>query len=68
VTITDGSKASADQLVEFCRDKVAKWEVPKFIEILPELPKGPTGKVLKKVLQERYRSADNPLPWKVDVE
>jgi acyl-CoA synthetase (AMP-forming)/AMP-acid ligase II len=42
--------------------------VPKFIEILPELPKGPTGKVLKKVLQERYRSAENPLPWKVDFE
>ena len=68
VTLTDGAKASADDLVEFCRDKVAKWEVPKFIEILPELPKGPTGKVLKKVLQERYRSAENPLPWKVDVE
>jgi len=64
--LQDGQVATADELIDFCRDKVAKWEVPKFVEIVDDLPKGPTGKVLKKELQQRYRSEQELLPWKVE--
>ncbi|RLA12682.1 MAG: CoA ligase, partial [Gammaproteobacteria bacterium] len=66
VALQDGQVATADELIEFCRDKVAKWEVPKFVEIVDELPKGPTGKVLKKVLQQRYRTEEGLLPWEIE--
>ncbi|MEL0083689.1 MAG: CoA ligase, partial [Gammaproteobacteria bacterium] len=68
VALRSGQSATAEELIDFCRDKVAKWEVPKFIEIVDELPKGPTGKVLKKDLQQRYRSEQNPLPWSVELD
>ncbi|HAC34980.1 MAG TPA: CoA ligase [Gammaproteobacteria bacterium] len=68
VALHAGKQVSSDELIEFCRDKVAKWEVPKFIEIVDELPKGPTGKVLKKVLQQRYRTETDLLPWSVETD
>jgi len=37
---------------DFCRGKLANFKIPAHIEIRPELPKGPTGKILKKVLKE----------------
>ena len=68
VSLKPGEQVTAEQLIDFCRDKVAKWEVPKFIEIFDELPKGPTGKILKKVLQQRYKTEVGTLPWKVELD
>ncbi len=42
------------EVEEFCQDKLAKFKIPKRIEILSELPRNATGKVLKRVLRERY--------------
>ena len=64
VSLREGTSATAAELLDFCRPRLAKYEVPKHIEIVDELPKGLTGKVLKKNIQGWYR--DNParLPWK----
>jgi acyl-CoA synthetase (AMP-forming)/AMP-acid ligase II len=45
------------ELVDFCRTRVASFEVPKRIDFVDELPRGATGKVLKRELRERYRTA-----------
>ncbi|PCH63396.1 MAG: hypothetical protein COC09_05925, partial [Gammaproteobacteria bacterium] len=63
-----GESATPEELIEHCRDKVAKWEVPKFVEIVDDLPKGPTGKVLKKELQTRYRTEQGLLPWENETD
>ena len=42
--------ASAEELIEFCRAHLADYKCPKRIHFLPEMPKGPTGKVLKREL------------------
>jgi len=34
-----------------CRQRLAKYKIPEAIEFLSELPKGPTGKILKKLLR-----------------
>jgi len=46
-------KVSESDIVEFCRQQLAKFKVPKEIEFLDELPKNPVGKILRRVLKER---------------
>jgi long-chain acyl-CoA synthetase len=41
---------SADEIQEFAREKLARYKVPTKIWFLDELPKGPTGKILKREL------------------
>ncbi len=55
IALKDGHQASADELIEFCRPRLASYKVPRSVEIIAgELPKGGTGKILKKQLRERY--------------
>jgi fatty-acyl-CoA synthase len=49
----NASTAEAD-LAEFLRGRIAKFKVPKSFEFLPSLPKGGTGKILKKDLREKF--------------
>ncbi|MDO8941920.1 MAG: AMP-binding protein, partial [Desulfobacterales bacterium] len=63
VSLKDGGCATASDLIRHCQGKVAKWEVPKFVEIVSEVPKGPTMKVLKKQIKERYAHHPELLPW-----
>jgi long-chain acyl-CoA synthetase len=44
--------ASVDEreLRTFCREKLANYKIPKYFEVVPDLPRTPTGKVLKRML------------------
>ncbi|NLX13411.1 MAG: long-chain fatty acid--CoA ligase [Phycisphaerales bacterium] len=53
VSLEEGSKTTPQHLREYCREHLAGYKVPRQIHILPELPRGPTGKVLKKELAGR---------------
>ncbi|MCH8332313.1 o-succinylbenzoate--CoA ligase [Candidatus Sumerlaeota bacterium] len=37
-----------------CEDKIARFKIPKVIEFIDEIPRNPTGKVLKRILRERF--------------
>lgn len=41
-----------EDLIEYCRSKMPKYKVPKQLIFIGELPKTPTGKILKEVLRE----------------
>ncbi len=43
------------ELLSFCKEKLAKYKVPQEIEFLNELPRNPSGKVLKRALRENRR-------------
>ncbi|HEY0934211.1 MAG TPA: hypothetical protein VGD91_10760 [Trebonia sp.] len=47
-----------EQLIGFCRGELAAYKYPRRVEVLPELPKTPTGKLLRREL--RQRAADGP--------
>lgn len=47
---------AADELVAFCRERLATFEVPKRIDFVDSLPRGATGKVLKRRLRDTYRT------------
>lgn len=49
-----GSDVDADELIAFARERLAGYKLPRRIEFLAELPRTPTGKVLKRELRERY--------------
>jgi len=42
---------SKEEVIAYCRSKLAGYKVPKHIEYLDELPRNPSGKVLKKILR-----------------
>jgi len=46
------SDTTKDKIIQFMRDKVAPYKVPKRIEFMEELPVSPVGKVLKRKLRE----------------
>ncbi|MGZ8801197.1 MAG: long-chain-fatty-acid--CoA ligase [Mycobacterium sp.] len=48
VALRDGAQASPDELREFVKERVAAYKYPRHIRILDELPKGPTGKLLRR--------------------
>ena len=45
-----GSFVTAEDLIEFCKQHLADYKCPKTIHFLDEIPKGPTGKLLKREL------------------
>jgi fatty-acyl-CoA synthase len=55
VTLKDGAAATADEIIAFCRDNMARFKVPKTVVFGP-LPKTSTGKVQKYLLRDRARS------------
>ncbi len=63
VSLREGATAETQELIDFCRDKVGKWEVPKFVQIIDELPKGGTHKIAKHQLREGFRNNPATLPW-----
>ena len=52
VVLQDGERATAAELLGYCRERLAKFKVPKQIEFRKELPKTLVGKVLRRVLLE----------------
>lgn len=51
VALKDGHSASESAIKEFCKLKLAAYKYPRIVEIVEELPKGPTGKILKRELR-----------------
>ncbi|MGH2443317.1 MAG: long-chain-fatty-acid--CoA ligase [Chloroflexota bacterium] len=54
VSLRSGGTASEAELMEFCRSRLSSFKVPKSIDFLDALPKGGTGKILKRDLREPF--------------
>ena len=52
VTLRAGLRAEPDELIAFCRARLAGYKYPRRISIVAELPKSATGKILKARLRE----------------
>jgi long-chain acyl-CoA synthetase len=47
----EGSEATEEEVIAFCRARLADYKCPKTIRFVKEIPKGPTGKLLKRELR-----------------
>ena len=52
VVLQPDARARAEEIETFCREHVSAYKVPRKVLVVPELPKSPTGKLLKRVLRE----------------
>ena len=50
----EGSSLTEDELIEWSRDKVAGFKRPRSVDFADELPRNPSGKLLKRVLREPF--------------
>jgi long-chain acyl-CoA synthetase len=55
VVLKPGCEASEEELIEFCRGHLADYKCPKKIHFVEDIPKGPTGKLLKRELAKLCR-------------
>jgi len=51
LALKDGAETTADEVVAYCKEHLAAYKYPRIVEFLHELPKGPTGKILKRELR-----------------
>ena len=51
VALKEGEEATPDELRDFVKQRVAAYKYPRVIWIVDELPKGPTGKILKREIE-----------------
>jgi fatty-acyl-CoA synthase len=54
VVLREGYQVTPEDIVQYARENLARFKVPREVRILSEFPKGGTGKILKSVLRERY--------------
>jgi len=50
VVLKESTSATVEELITFCQERLADYKCPKTIRIVKEIPKGPTGKLLKREL------------------
>lgn len=54
VALRPGSTATSQELIEHCRVLLAGYKKPQSVDFMDDLPKGPSGKILKKELRKPY--------------
>ncbi len=52
IVLKEGVTATAEEIIQFCREQLSKFKVPKEVEFRKELPKTLVGKVLRRVLRD----------------
>jgi long-chain acyl-CoA synthetase len=54
VVLKDGSKVTEAELIHYCTERLAGYKSPKSVRIVEDIPKGPTGKLLKRELANQF--------------
>ena len=57
VVVAPGQTISEDEVREHVKRNLARFKIPRDVHFLDELPRNPTGKVLKRALRETYATA-----------
>ena len=53
LVLNDGADVTGDQIIVWCKENLAAYKTPARVDIVKELPKSATGKILKRVLREQ---------------
>ncbi len=54
IVLKDGEVLEAQEVKEFCKEHLSNFKVPKNIVFTNNMPKNPSGKILKRTLRDRY--------------
>ncbi|MBA3534440.1 MAG: long-chain fatty acid--CoA ligase [Ardenticatenales bacterium] len=60
VVLKEGESATAEEIMQFCADRLAPYKRPKALEFRSELPKSMVGKILRRILvEEELKKREN---------
>jgi long-chain acyl-CoA synthetase len=51
VVLKEGETATSEEIVDYCKQNLVKYKVPKYVEFVKDLPKSAVGKILRKELR-----------------
>jgi len=51
IVLKKNAKVTANEIINFCKERIAKYKVPRSVEFVDALPKNPRRKILKKELR-----------------
>ena len=54
ISLKKGTSLTTQELIDFCRQRLAHYKAPKSVEFVDALPKNPSGKILKRELRQKY--------------
>jgi len=54
VVLREGKSTTEEEIIAFCKENLASYKKPRFVEFVPALPKNPGGKIDKKELKRQY--------------
>jgi len=54
IVLKPDASATEKDIIEFCKQRLARYKAPKSVEFMEALAKNPAGKILKKVMREKY--------------
>ncbi|WP_324788798.1 class I adenylate-forming enzyme family protein [Streptomyces sp. H51] len=57
VSLRPGAGTDPDELAVYCKERLAAYKYPRQVEILPDLPKTASGKILRRELRSRRQSS-----------
>jgi long-chain acyl-CoA synthetase len=55
IVLKEGETATEEEFISYCKENLAPYKVPKFVEFRDELPKTMVGKILRRVLIEEEK-------------
>lgn len=62
ISLHAGATAAPDEIKAFARDRMAAYKYPRIVEILDDLPKTTSGKIMRRMLQDIARGTAGPAP------
>jgi acyl-CoA synthetase (AMP-forming)/AMP-acid ligase II len=54
VVLKGGHEASAEEIIGFCKEQLARYKAPRSVEFVDVLPKSAQGKILKREIRDKY--------------
>jgi acyl-CoA synthetase (AMP-forming)/AMP-acid ligase II len=54
IVVKQDDSLTSEQVLNFCKGKLAPFKLPKAVEFIDLIPRNPTGKILKRVLREQF--------------
>ena len=58
IVLKNGTEVTEEQVINYCKSKLADYKCPKTVRFVTDIPKGPTGKLLKRELAKQFGAGD----------
>jgi acyl-CoA synthetase (AMP-forming)/AMP-acid ligase II len=67
IVLKRGMTAGDQEIIDFCKEHLARYKAPKSVDFVDELPKNPQGKILKRSIRNAYKQkVSSKVGWKAD--